>query len=127
MFLLFNYAVPVLSVYTGGFGAGIVGIVAIAIIALGPLFYGWITKNSRAAILFGILLNVFFFIGFNLISSSRGFIYPERILEIIVYGGALALCGGFSGYMAAKEGFKNMVVALFFFLLWIVILLQGIT
>lgn len=126
MFLLFNYIVPVFSVFFGAFGAGTIEIVAIAIIALGPLFYGWITKNSAAAVLFGLLLNVLIFIAFNLVSTPPGFVELKRISVIIAYGGGLAICGGFSGYMAAKGAFRHIIVALFSVLLWIGILLQGI-
>lgn len=126
MFLLFNYAVPVFSLFFGVFGAGIIEIGAIAIIASGPLFYGWITKNSAAAVLFGLLLNVLLFIAFNLVSTPPQFVELKRISVIIAYGGGLAICGGFSGYMAAKGSFKHIIVSLFSVLLWLVILLQGI-
>lgn len=104
----------------------IVETILIALVASAPFIFGWFTKRLWESALFGLLLNVVIFIVFNLASTSPEFIELRRISEVVAYGGALAICGGFSGYMAAKGAFKYIIVALFSVLIWLFILLQGI-
>jgi len=96
----------------------------IALVASAPLFYGWFTRRPSESALFGMFLTMFLCV--------PGFIHAVHYLGIMEvlsglgFYGALVLCSGGAGYLAAQGVLRELIIAAVFVVLWLFILFSGL-
>jgi hypothetical protein len=117
-----------MSLQEEGRGAGIwelFSVIALFLTVLAPVLYGWYTKDTKGAILMGIL-PFLLVMTIPRLFTSLGDSGSDYLVMTVLYIVSLCSIGGLEGYFASKHEKKTSVIAIALTVIWIVIFLSGI-
>jgi len=102
----------------------IVETISIALVASAPLFYGWFTRRPSESAIFGMFLTTF--LSVPGIIDVVHYLGITEVLSGLGFYGALVMCSGGAGYLAARGNLRELIIAAVFVVLWLFILFSGL-
>lgn len=124
------WLIPLLVRFLQGEGTGtgfweLFTISALFFTILAPIVYGWFTKDTKGAVIIGVLPFLFTMTIPRVVAGELPRDTP-LLIEAVLYIVSLCVIGGLEGYFASRREWKSLVIAAVLAGVWIFVFISGI-